>query len=29
MIPTGEIRPTLMYNGYEAFVGELYSGNEY
>ncbi len=29
MIPTGEIRPTLMYNGYQSFVAELYSGNEY
>ena len=29
MIPTGEIRPTYMYNGYEAFVAELYTGDEY
>lgn len=29
IVPTGEIRPTLMYNGYESFVAELYTGNEY
>ena len=29
VVPTGEVRPTLMYNGYESFVAELYSGNEY
>lgn len=29
IVPTGEIRPTLMYNGYESFVAELYTGKEY
>lgn len=29
MIPTGEVRPTLMYNGYEEFVAGLYDGTEY
>ena len=29
IIPTGEVRPTLMYNGYEHYVAELYSGNEF
>ncbi len=29
IVPTGEIRPTYMYNGYEAYVAELYTGNEY
>ena len=29
IVPTGEIRPTYMYNGYEAFVAELYDGSEY
>ena len=29
IVPTGEVRPTLMYNGYESFVAELYTGNEF
>ncbi len=29
MIPTGELRPTLLYNGYEQHVAELYKGNEF
>ncbi len=29
LIPTGEERPTLMYNGYEEFVAGLYNGKEY
>lgn len=29
IVPTGEIRPTLIYNGYESFVAELYTGKEY
>ncbi len=29
LIPTGEERPTLMYNGYEEFVGSMYKGNEF
>jgi sulfoxide reductase catalytic subunit YedY len=29
LIPTGEQRPTLMYNGYEKFVASLYNGNEF
>ena len=29
IIPSGQRRPTLMYNGYEAFVAELYTGKEY
>ena len=29
LIPTGEVRPTLMYNGYEEFVASLYNGNEF
>ncbi len=29
IIPTGEVRPTYMYNGYEAFVTDLYDGTEY
>jgi len=29
VIPSMEVRPTLMYNGYEEFVAGLYSGNEY
>jgi sulfoxide reductase catalytic subunit YedY len=29
MIPEGEERPTLMYNGYEEFVASLYNGNEF
>lgn len=29
LIPTGEERPTLMYNGYEEFVSELYTGKEF
>lgn len=29
LIPTGEQRPTLLYNGYEKFVASLYNGNEF
>ena len=29
VIPTMERRPTLPYNGYEEFVGDLYTGNEF
>lgn len=29
LIPTGEERPTLMYNGYEEYVAGLYNGKEY
>jgi sulfoxide reductase catalytic subunit YedY len=29
LIPTGEERPTLLYNGYEQFVASLYKGNEF
>jgi sulfoxide reductase catalytic subunit YedY len=29
VLPTGEMRPTLMYNGYEQFVAGIYNGNEY
>lgn len=29
IVPTGERRPTLMYNGYESFVAGLYTGKEY
>ena len=29
MIPHGEERPTLIYNGYEEFVASLYNGNEF
>ncbi len=29
VIPTGEMRPTLPYNGYEQYVGGLYKGNEF
>ena len=29
IVPTGEVRPTLMYNGYESFVAELYTGREH
>ena len=29
LIPTGEQRPTLLYNGYEEFVASLYNGNEF
>ena len=29
MIPTGERRPTLLYNGYEKYVTELYNGKEF
>lgn len=29
MIPTGEERPTQLYNGYEQFVASLYKGNEF
>lgn len=29
VIPTMELRPTLMYNGYEKFVASLYHGNEF
>jgi methionine sulfoxide reductase catalytic subunit len=29
VIPTMEVRPTLMYNGYEKYVASLYKGNEY
>ncbi len=29
VIPSMELRPTLMYNGYEEFVGGLYKGNEF
>ena len=29
VIPTMERRPTLPYNGYEEFVADLYSGNEF
>jgi methionine sulfoxide reductase catalytic subunit len=29
LIPTGEQRPTQLYNGYEKFVGSLYNGNEF
>jgi sulfoxide reductase catalytic subunit YedY len=29
LIPTGERRPTLMYNGYEQFVASLYNGKEF
>jgi sulfoxide reductase catalytic subunit YedY len=29
VIPSMELRPTLMYNGYEEFVGGMYKGNEF
>ena len=29
VVPTGQRRLTLMYNGYESFVSELYTGTEY
>jgi sulfoxide reductase catalytic subunit YedY len=29
LIPGGEVRKTLMYNGYEEFVASLYNGNEF
>jgi sulfoxide reductase catalytic subunit YedY len=29
IIPNGEMRPTLMYNGYEEFVGSMYTGKEF
>ena len=29
IIPFGDERPTLMYNGYEEFVASLYKGDEY
>jgi sulfoxide reductase catalytic subunit YedY len=29
LIPTGEKRPTQMYNGYEKWVASLYKGNEF
>jgi len=29
LIPTGEERPTLMYNGYEEYVASLYTGKEF
>jgi sulfoxide reductase catalytic subunit YedY len=29
VIPSMELRPTLMYNGYEEFVGGIYKGNEF
>ena len=29
LIPNGELRPTLMYNGYEEFVGSMYTGKEF
>lgn len=29
VIPEGEKRPTLMYNGYEEFVASLYNGKEF
>lgn len=29
LIPTGEERPTLPYNGYEEYVGALYTGKEF
>ncbi len=28
-LPTGQRRPTLMYNGYEQYVAELYTGKEF
>ncbi|MEZ5396724.1 MAG: protein-methionine-sulfoxide reductase catalytic subunit MsrP [Bryobacterales bacterium] len=29
LIPSGEERPTLMYNGYEEYVGSMYTGKEF
>ncbi|HLJ46075.1 MAG TPA: protein-methionine-sulfoxide reductase catalytic subunit MsrP [Bryobacteraceae bacterium] len=29
VIPSGERRPTLMYNGYEKYVASMYKGDEY
>jgi len=29
IIPNGEMRPTLMYNGYEEYVGSMYNGKEF
>lgn len=29
LIPMGELRPTMLYNGYEEFVGSLYKGKEF
>lgn len=29
LIPNGEVRDTLLYNGYEEFVGSLYTGEEF
>jgi sulfoxide reductase catalytic subunit YedY len=29
VIPSMERRPSLMYNGYEKFVAELYNGKEF
>jgi hypothetical protein len=29
LLPDGEVRKTLMYNGYEEFVASLYNGNEF
>ncbi len=29
MIPSGERRPTLLYNGYEKYVASLYNGSEH
>ena len=29
VLPTGALRPTLAYNGYEKFVASMYKGNEF
>jgi hypothetical protein len=29
VIPRMELRPTLMYNGYEKWVAEMYTGKEF